>query len=573
VRRRLKTVQINKVDERRATRMWLAVGFLGAALTAQIPPPVIGSDAVHDFKVQRRDVLSRENDALNGLADRLEREKKTEAAAAVRGLIVQPTDSDALTRFIPLPEVVKVGEKAVAPGLSSVRTGRASPSTPGAPTGPVPSWEPDLAKIRGKAASDLLDLAHRSATAVPPQWGLASLCLRDVLEHDPDQAEARRLVGFEPYEGGWARPFAIRQLRAGNVLHPIFGWVPSSWTAHLDSGELPAPSKSRTSKVQWLPAAEADRRRADGNPPWMITTEHFEVASNVPLSESIAFGRRLEAFHEFFFTVMADVVGNQLPMAPRFRNPKMSGESPYRPHRVYYFATKQQYVDHLRRIAPPDIDRSLGYYDPLAPGPGRKDRKPAYFFRDEGGQIEATATLYHEVSHQLLFESVKGYAYKRNVGNYWVFEGLGTFFETVRTDRYGVMDVGDFVGPRIAEAVRQFGGLGNAVPTERFVGLGQDVFNREALIYSNYQQAQALTLFLMRWHDGAYREAFLDYVRDALKGTLRPNSGRSLQDRLGAPYATIDAQILEFLKARIADRRESQPKRSIRGLEPVVPGA
>jgi hypothetical protein len=426
----------------------------------------------------------------------------------------------------------------------------------------------ELAKIRGKAASELLNLAHRSATATPPQWGLACLCVRNALENDPDQPEARRLLGFEPHEGGWARSFAIRQLRAGYIAHPVYGWVPASWEGPLSEGKLPAPSDSRNSrKTRWLSAAEADRLRADGNPPWMITTEHFEVASNVPLSESIVFGRRLEAFHEFFFTVMADVVGNQSPMAARYRNPKLRGEPPYHPHRVYYFATKQQYVDHLRRIAPPDIDRSLGYYDPLGPSGGRKDRKPAYFFRDEGGEIEATATLYHEVSHQLLFESVKGDAYRRNVGNYWVFEGLGTFFETVRTNRYGVMDAGDFVGPRIAEAVRQIGGLGNAIPTERFVGLGQDIFNREALIYSNYQQAQALTLFLMRWHDGAYRDAFLDYVRDALKGTLKPNSGRSLQDRLGAPYATIDAQFLEFLKARAADRDEPRPKKSIRGLE------
>ena len=34
-------------------------------------------------------------------------------------------------------------------------------------------------------------------------------------------------------------------------------------------------------------------------------------------------------------------------------------------------------------------------------------------------------------AHQLLFESAGRQNYDRNVGNYWVFEGLGTYFETV----------------------------------------------------------------------------------------------------------------------------------------------
>jgi hypothetical protein len=545
--------------------MWLTVVFLGLALTAQIPPPANASATAHDLRAQRRAILGRENDSLNALADRLAHDNNRDAATAVRRLVVRPTDSDALTRFIPLPDVVKAGEKAVTPGLSSIRVERTNPSVA---AGAVPLWDLEFQKIRQKTALKLLDLARSSATAVPPQWGLASECVRNALEHDPNQAEARRLLGFEPHEGGWARPFAIRQLRAGYVLHPIFGWVLKSWVANLDAGQLPSPPGRSRTKVRWLPAAEADQLRADGNPPWIIPTEHFQIQSNVPLSESIAFGRRLEAFHEFFFTVMADVVGDRLPLARRFSEPSLR-EPAYQPHLVYYFATKQQYVDRLRGIAPPDIDRSLGYYHPRSPG--AKNRKPAFFYRDEGGQIDAIATLYHEVSHQLLFESVRGSAstYERNVGNYWVFEGLGTFFETVRTDRYGVMDVGDFVGPRIAVAVRQLGGQGKAVPTGLFVSLGQDAFNREELIYTNYQQAMALTMFLMRHKDGVHRDAFLDYVRDALKGTLKPNSGRSLQDRLETPYDTIDAQFLEFLKAGTAAVREPP---SQAGAVPTVPG-
>ena len=98
----------------------------------------------------------------------------------------------------------------------------------------------------------------------------------------------------------------------------------------------------------------------------------------------------------------------------------------------------------------PDIDQSLGYYNP--PRPGKGNRAPAYFFRDPGGQLPVTATLYHEVSHQLLFETAGPNGYTKNAGNYWVFEGLGTYFETVTPQPDGSLEVGGLVGERIAEA-------------------------------------------------------------------------------------------------------------------------
>ena len=81
----------------------------------------------------------------------------------------------------------------------------------------------------------------------------------------------------------------------------------------------------------------------------------------------------------------------------------------------------------------------------------------------------------------------------------------------------------------------------------------------------------ALTVFLMQWHEGTYRDAFLDYVQDAYRGRIKHGAGRSLQDRLGQPYATLDAQLLAFLKngAGPPSRRSGRggqpiPERSIR---------
>ena len=161
-----------------------------------------------------------------------------------------------------------------------------------------------------------------------------------------------------------------------------------------------------------------------------------------------------------------------------------------------------------------------------------------------------TATLYHEVSHQLLFETAGPNAYTRNVGNYWVFEGLGTYFETVSPQPDGSIEVGGLVGRRIEEAIRPLVGQGQLIPLAEFIAFDQNAFNSENEIHLHYQQAMALTVFLMQWHDANYRDPFLDYVRDAYRGRIKHGAGRSLRDRLGQPYGTLDNQFRALSQER-----------------------
>ena len=86
------------------------------------------------------------------------------------------------------------------------------------------------------------------------------------------------------------------------------------------------------------------------------------------------------------------------------------------------------------------------------------------------------------------------------------------------------------------------------IPLAEFVALDQNAFNNKSQIYLHYQQAMALAVFLEQWHEGIYRDAFLDYVRDAYRGRIKHGAGRSLQSRLGQPYSTLDSQFLAFLK-------------------------
>ncbi|MCA1684933.1 MAG: DUF1570 domain-containing protein, partial [Planctomycetia bacterium] len=392
----------------------------------------------------------------------------------------------------------------------------------------------------------LFRLATRAATTTPRHYALADACLRGVIARQPDHAEARRLLGFVPFEGGWATPFAADQLRNKMTLDPTYGWVKSSWVAHLQKGEYPSRAGLSQGREVWVPAERADAERAGWGSGWDIKTEHFQIMTNVPLAKAIAFGRHLETLHEVFQSLFADVVGEHLPLALRFKTKTLVGERPADLHKVSYFANRDQFVEHLRARRP-DIGESLGLYLPAERG----RRGHAYFFRDDEGQIDVTSTLYHEVSHQLLFESgIAGpNVYKKNVGNYWVFEGLGTYFETLRLETDGSGTIGGLVGPRIAEARRNLVMEGRMVPLREFVGYDENSFaGNDTLIYLHYQQAIALTTFLMQARAGSYREGFLDYVKSACQGRLKANSGRTLESRVGKPYAEIEAEFLAYLK-------------------------
>jgi hypothetical protein len=506
---------------------WWITGLV--IVSFQVPRPSSGEETSRALHAAHRSILEREASELKSLAERLTRDGQAEAAGAVRARLPRPVAPDGPTRFVPLPDVIPPSPSAGSGG-------------PGA----------QLQAVLGRSATELFELARRAAKAVPPRYALAGECLRAVVERKPDHAEARRLLGFVPDKGGWARPFAVEQFRSGFINHPIFGWVKADWQPHLERGELPSPPSR--GKVRWLPTAEADRLRAGWKPPWRIPTEHFQIETNVPLAEAISFGRRLEAFHDLFMALMADVQGDASPLARRFRDSHLVGEPATTRHLVYYFASKDEYLDHLRPKYGAGIERSLGFYDPPRSSTGRN---PAYFFRDPQGDLPDTANLYHEVSHQLLFETAGPNHYTQNSANHWVFEGLGTYFETVESRPDGSLEVGGRVGRRMEEAIRSLVDQGRTIPLDRFVGLDETTFTRDdPAIFLRYQQAMALTVFLLQWHDGAYREGFLDYVRDAYRGRFRRGSGRSLEDRLGQPYATLEAQLLAFLKGD----KEPEPK-------------
>jgi len=149
----------------------------------------------------------------------------------------------------------------------------------------------------------------------------------------------------------------------------------------------------------------------------------------------------------------------------------------------------------------------------------------------------------------LLFESgIAGpNVYKKNVGNYWVFEGLGTYFETLTIGPDGSVRVGGLVGPRIEEARKNLAAKDRLVPLRDFVNYNENAF-MGGDVFLHYPQAIALSTFLMQARGGAYREGFLDYVKAACQGHLKAATGKPLDVRVGKDYAEIEAELLAYLK-------------------------
>lgn len=503
------------------------IWLVGTVLALQVPPPPSTSSPSKGLRAESRAILGRERAELEALAGRLKARGQGDAAAEVLARADPPPLPDGSFRFVPLPAVIPAPA-----GLPVVAKA-------------APPWHSELRTIRTTTAKALFDLATRAVSEGSKQYTLADECLRAVLGRQPDHAEARRLLGYVPHEGGWATPYAVRELGKGKVLHPTFGWVWASWVPHLDQGELPAPIATGQ-KVRWLPADQADALRSQWGRGWEISTEHFMIETNVPLSEVIAFGRQLEGFHDLFYALLADVIGDSSSLARRFQAQTPVEERPVQPHLVFYFATRDEYLDHVLRRHGPSYKETLGAYIPPKAGKGK--RAPAYFFRDVEGQLAASATLYHEVSHQLLFESGAPNAYQKNVGNYWVFEGMGTYFETVTEAPDRSLQFGGPVGPRIHEARKRLVDEGDIIPLAHLVRLDMNGLYRDEVKYLQYAEAMALTVFLMNARGGEYRDAFLEYFKDACRGRLRLHTGRSLESRLGVSYATLEAQLLNYLK-------------------------
>ena len=87
--------------------------------------------------------------------------------------------------------------------------------------------------------------------------------------------------------------------------------------------------------------------------------------------------------------------------------------------RVFYHRDKAGYVDDLVRRQPRIAETQGIYFD---------TNREAHFF---AGDEAAIPTLYHEAVHQLFAESRSVDRHFGDAANFWIIEGVATYFETL----------------------------------------------------------------------------------------------------------------------------------------------
>lgn len=420
---------------------------------------------------------------------------------------------------------------------------------PAAGFGTTPEWKRSkvLQELRNATVEQLWKVARTAAQQ--DRFRITDQALRAIVQRDLEQPEAWRLLGYVSTNQGWATPYAVAQMERGRVLHPSLGWMDKDWIEPLAQGQLPVGIDSRTKKVAWGPGAQANASHADWENAWEIVTEHFRIRSNVDFDQAVAFGRKLEAFYQFFFSQMADLIGPELPLAKRWRIKTLKPTASPVVHHVAYFAEKTQYVRELTPLEGESIAESIGYYrrpPQNASGRQRGGRGMSYFYHDKAGQLSVESTLFHEASHQLLFETAGRDRLDSNRGHYWLFEGLGTCFETVEVVDNREIRFGAPAGARMDVARQRILRDKVFTPYEVFEAYGQSGFNLPSKIHDHYAQTMALTLYFLCGSDARTRDIFLDYARDAYKG--RQRGGRGLAARLGQEPNEIDEGLIRYLK-------------------------
>ncbi len=406
---------------------------------------------------------------------------------------------------------------------------RAGP--PKLPAGAVPvliQWNERFTKLRQEQAAALYALAQRAMHR--HQASLAYALVLEAIGADPDHEAARRLLGYQKYEGLWRTAFEIKKLRAGQVWDEKFGWLPEAQVARYRQGQ-------RFVGDRWITAEEDARRHRDIHSPWRVETEHYAIRTDHSLEAAVGLGVKLENLYRIWEQIYIRFYANEAYVAGLF-----SG------HPTGLAAQTPRIAPLQRGLLPRPRRVTTGRSAGRCPGPTLPlgvylyDREAtAYFF---AGKESDDRTLYHEATHQLFNQSRRVSPELGSKGNFWIVEGAALYMESLREED-GYFVLGGLEDTRVNAARYHLMTKDFYVPFAQLVGYGQDRFQHDPKIKSLYSQAAGMTSFLIHAEGGRYRDALVAYLVAVYTGQDAPDT---LSNLTGCSYAELDQQYRRFMR-------------------------
>lgn len=393
-------------------------------------------------------------------------------------------------------------------------------------------WQVQLRDIQDQYAKDLYILARSVLRA-----GFASFAMdliREVAFHDPDHSQARELLGYVRFRDEWVTPFEKKQRSSVQRLiwHDRFGWLPQNHVERYENGE-------RRFNGRWMSADEEAVLRRDFRNGWTVRTDHFAVQTNHSLERAVEIATRLEDFQRFFLLTFAEFFSSPDQIDRMFAG-SLGPRIMTNPHKIDYFRTQQEYVAQLIKAIPQIAITNGLYYTP---------NRTAYFFDDPKAE-DPFDTLYHEATHQFLYEHTSVDRQIAEDAHFWIIEGIACYMESFRPVAGG-FEIGDPRHIRIEAARYRVLNDRYYVPLRAFAAMGLKEFQSQGENLSrNYSQASGLAHFFMHYDNGRYRDALVAHLR-ALYAV--PRRGRSvhvpdLEELTGVSYDELDRQYIGYMK-------------------------
>ncbi|MEX0977223.1 MAG: hypothetical protein WDZ48_00130, partial [Pirellulales bacterium] len=384
----------------------------------------------------------------------------------------------------------------------------------------LPEWRKRWQSLRNAQADALMALARQAVAE--KRSSLAYELAVEAVRENPDHEQARKILGYARFQGGWHTPFEIRQLRSGKVWHEKFGWLSKERVERYEKGD-------RFALGRWMKAEEEAALRRDMSKGWRVETEHYLVTTNHSLEEGVALARRLEALFGIWRQVFAPYLVGEAELARRFEGRGKAGIA--RQHNVYYYRTRGQYNDALR-AAQPKIEITLGiYFD---------SSRIAYFF---AGEDQDPGTIYHEATHQLFHETRDVAPQVARENNFWIVEGIACYMESLQAHD-GHYTLGGANAGRMPAARHRLLTDHYYIPLAQLVQFGMEGMQQDPNIARLYSQSAGLADFFMHDAVGRYREPLIRYLGAVYAGRATPDS---LAEMTASSYESLDREYRAFM--------------------------